>query len=217
MVNFDIIFDYVLNDKEVIIDLEPQSYEPEYINQKRSIYYLGREMSKEKGKYFTNKDYDSIRKVYSIWIYLNPNVDQRDSIIIAKFNPEIVYGNPIIIKKNYDLMELIEINVKEKSENELIRFLGMLFSSDIKVEDKLKIMQEEFNFKIEGKLEKEVKKMCNYSQVFKERGIKQGIVETKVNDLKNLMINLNLSENEAMNALSIPNEERDKYIKLLSN
>lgn len=50
----------------------------------------------------------------------------------------------------------------------------------------------------------------------KAEGVKEGKKEEKLNSLKQIMINLNMSIEEAMNALGIPENEREIYNKLIS-
>lgn len=49
-----------------------------------------------------------------------------------------------------------------------------------------------------------------------KKGVEEGMKRAGISALKNLMMNLNLSEEEAMNALQIPEAEREMYAELLS-
>ena len=56
----------------MIINVEAQKeYRPGYSLTTRGIFYGARMISAQKGIEFTGKEYDNIRKVYSIWICMN--------------------------------------------------------------------------------------------------------------------------------------------------
>ena len=66
--------------------------------------------------------------------------------------------------------------------------------------------------------------MCTLFETIKEEGreegrelgISEGKTESTLVSIRNLMKSMNLSDEQAMDALMIPAEEREKYIKLLS-
>ena len=63
--------------------------------------------------------------------------------------------------------------------------------------------------------------MCNLSAAIEREGIAkgraEGRLEGRTSDLKNLMKNLGLSFEQAIDTLEIPNEERPNYLKLLKS
>ena len=57
---------------KLIINVEAQKeFRPGYSLITRGIFYGARILSSQKGTEFTGRDYDNIRKVYSIWICMN--------------------------------------------------------------------------------------------------------------------------------------------------
>ena len=75
---YDIRFSvYYARQKErikLIINVEAQKeFRPGYSITTRGIFYGARMLSAQKGIEFIGRDYDNIRKVYSIWICLNPD------------------------------------------------------------------------------------------------------------------------------------------------
>ena len=57
---------------KLIINVEAQKeFYPGYSIITRGIFYGARMLSAQKGVEFTGKDYDNIRKVYSIWLCMN--------------------------------------------------------------------------------------------------------------------------------------------------
>lgn len=61
--------------------------------------------------------------------------------------------------------------------------------------------------------------MCNLSELVEKRGEArgrtQGATRATTDNIRNLMMNLKLSPDEAMKALGIPDAERAKYKELL--
>jgi len=53
--------------------------------------------------------------------------------------------------------------------------------------------------------------MCNLSDGVEERGIAKGTLRS----IRNLMETLQLTAEQAIDALKIPEEEREKYMKML--
>ena len=84
-------------------------------------------------------------------------------------------------------------------------------------------MQEEFQIVTTGELEQEVRDMCNLSEgvleqgieIGLERGKREGHIDGIFTSLKNLMESMNWSAGQAMDALKIPKEERERYGRLL--
>ncbi|MCI9144238.1 MAG: hypothetical protein HFH87_16730, partial [Lachnospiraceae bacterium] len=65
----------------LIINIEAQNdFYPGYPLIKRGIYYCSRMISAQYGTEFTNSHYENIKKVYSIWICMNPPKNRENSI-----------------------------------------------------------------------------------------------------------------------------------------
>lgn len=73
-------------------------------------------------------------------------------------------------------------------------------------------------------MEEEAEKMCNFSDAIEENALERGrqeerqeAVKNMADAIRNLMRNLNLSIEAAMDALGLPMEERPEYWKLIEN
>jgi hypothetical protein len=93
--------------------------------------------------------------------------------------------------------------------------------SDEKTAAKKTILQNEFNVPMTQTLETEVYQMCNLSQGAIEKGIQkgygQGREEERIVSVRNLMQNLHMTVEDAMKALNIPQEDRDRIKNALAN
>ena len=82
-------------------------------------------------------------------------------------------------KGDLELLNIIMIgiakNLPEKEEKyELHRLLATLLSSNLEVEDKLDIIEKEYNIPLENDIRKDVKEMCNLSQGIREEAFEEG-------------------------------------------
>lgn len=113
---FDIRFTAYHKEAEMkfLINLEAQrSSDPGklgYHLENRIIFYLARMISAQKQTEFYHSDYDSLKKVRSIWLCLN-NSEDGDAIEEISLDRKTVFGNKVN-PYDIDLMRGIIINVR---------------------------------------------------------------------------------------------------------
>ena len=202
---FDIRFTAYHKEMEMkfLINLEAQrSSDPGklgYHLENRIIFYLARMISAQKQTEFYHSDYDSLKKVRSIWLCLDNN-EEGDSIEEIYFDRNTVYGNK---REPYDidLMRGIIINVRrgetiKDSQNVLISMLEKLLSES-SAEEKKRILTEEYGMVMTAELEGRMQTMCNWSEAIKEmsynEGIEKGIEKERLNAIER-MIQANLTK-----------------------
>lgn len=91
---------------------------------------------------------------------------------------EPVCGISYIQQKSYDLMDVVILNLgdaDQKSDQEILNLLNVLFSADIPPEEKKERLSNNFHIAMTEELESEVRFMCNLSQALVEQGVQQGI------------------------------------------
>ncbi len=164
---------------KLFINVEAQNnFYPGYPIVKRGIYYCSRMISSQYGTEFTNKHYEKIKKVYSVWICMNPPKHRENTISRYIVREESLIGNVSEKRENYDLMTVIMIclgKTEDDKYNGILKLLDVLLSSDKKAEEKKKILQEEFHIEMTKELESEVSQMCNLSDGVEQKGIEKGI------------------------------------------
>lgn len=178
MIRFDIIFYVRMKNglTQIIINIEAQKEEPkEYKILNRTIFYVCRMISSQKGRDFVNSEYDNMKRVYSIWICMNM---KEHSLSYIHLKEEQIIGSHKW-EGDLDLLNIIMIgiakNLPEKEEKyELHRLLATLLSSDLEVEDKLDIIEKEYDIPLENDIRKDVKEMCNLSQGIREEAFEEG-------------------------------------------
>lgn len=181
-VYFDIRFTAVLPSDggliEILLNLEIQNKDkPGYPIPKRGVYYTSRMISSQRGTIFKDQEYGKIKKVVSIWLCEDTADIRSDTINRYSFTEECLRGDFHEKKTNYDLMTVVVLRLGskgEKSEDNAIRLLSKMFSTDLSYEDKLDALQNEFKISVSKEMSEEVQSMCNLSVGVLNKGISVG-------------------------------------------
>ena len=202
----------------LIINVEAQNdFYPGYPIVKRNLYYCCRLVSSQYGTEFTNSHYEKIKKVYSIFICMNPPNYRKNTINQYSIQEENLIGEFGENVEYYDLLTgiIICLGDVEDEMTGILKLLEVLLSSERSPKEKREILQEEFNIKMTQELEREVSEMCNLSEGVEQKGIAKGIAKGITASIRNLMESMGWSIEQAMDALQIPTEERNAYLNML--
>ncbi len=211
----------------LIVDIEAQNdFYPGYPIIKRGLYYGSRMISSQYGTEFTASRYGEIKKVYSIWICTHPPKFRRGTINTYSIRERQMIGNAKEPEKNYDLIEVMILCLGSEdgeSSSGILRLLEVLLSADRSAEEKIRILRNEFSIKITPDLERKVTEVCNLSKgvaewglaMGLEEGMKKGVKKGLEVSIRNLMDSMQWPAGQAMDALKIPETEREQYLKLL--
>ena len=163
----------------LIINAEAQNrFKLKYPLTKRAVYYGSRLISAQHGTVFTKSDYQKLRKVYSIWICVNPAKKFRNTITRYSLKPETIIGNAVEAPENYDLINIVMVclgKMEEWNDNNLIKFLGVLFQNELSAREKKDILERDFDIPMTETFESEVDDMCNLSQGVAEEAMQKGL------------------------------------------
>ncbi|MCD8119075.1 MAG: Rpn family recombination-promoting nuclease/putative transposase [Lachnospiraceae bacterium] len=178
LVRFDILFYVRTKDgiSQVIINVEAQKAKPSgYSLLNRVIYYVSRLISSQKERDFAGDNYDDIKRVYTVWICMNMDSCIWNYIHLAN---DALMGN-YDWEGKLDMINIVLLGVPnelpEKGDGyELHRLLSTLFSPDLPPEERIDILQTEYDMAHEDALGKEMMEMCNLSEGIWERGIAEG-------------------------------------------
>ncbi len=227
-VMFDIRFDASIPDNgegiNLIINVEAQNnFYPGYPIIKRGIYYCSRMISSQYGSVFTKSHYEKIRKVCSIWVCVNPPKGRENTITRYSITEENCIGNVKEPPERYDLLMAVMIclgNPEDGGCTGLLKLLGVLLSSDIKADDKQKILEQDFGIPMTEKLERKVFEMCNLSEFVMEKGMQKGMEKGMEKgiavSIQRLMEKLGLTSDQAMDMLCIPESDQPKYKSMIN-
>lgn len=220
-IHYDILFtSRIPNSKEKIgmyINIEPQNkLDLNYELLNRAQFYAARLINRQKGEIFNKSNYDDIKKVYSIWICLNPKTEQKDAINLYTFNEINIKGN-YHTKIDYHLIYIIMLYVGDNYNNDskgLLQMLNLIFISSNSDSQWVKKLNNDYD-KIVS--EREASLMSNLSrgliQQGFEEGMQQGAIVNAASNIKNLIDNLKISYDEAVNMLGIDESIRKDVLK----
>lgn len=188
---YDIRFTAYIREAEIkiLVNIEAQKSSDRkklgYHLENRIVFYLARMISAQKQTEFFHSDFDNLKKVRSIWIYMDNN-ETEDSIEEIGLDRKTVFGNK---KNSYhtDLMKGIIVNIRngihhnfgediKKSENVLIAMLKELVSEKSAAEKK-RILADEYGMIMTAEIEGRIQVMCNWSESVAE-GIARRVEES---------------------------------------
>ena len=173
LVRFDIIFYVRMKNglSQIIVNIEAQKDEPAgYQILNRAVFYVSRLVSSQKERDFVNTNYDDIKQVFSIWICMNMSSNSMSHIHLIK--DEML--EPYDWKGNMDLLNIVLIGITDElpehdEKYELHRLIGTLLSSGLKEQEKLDIIEHEYNIPVSNEIREDVRVMCNLSAGIEER------------------------------------------------
>ena len=173
LVRFDIIFYVRMKNglSQIIVNIEAQKDEPtEYKILNRAIFYVSRLISSQKERDFVNTNYDDIKQVFSIWICMNMDDNSLSHIHLTK--DEVL--KPCNWKGNLYLLNIVLIGITNEipehdEKYEMHRLIGALLSSELKEQEKLDIIEHEYNIPTSKEFREDVRIMCNLSTGIEER------------------------------------------------
>ena len=173
LVRFDIIFYVRMKNglSQIIVNIEAQKDEPtEYKILNRAIFYVSRLISSQKERDFVNTNYDDIKQVFSIWICMNMDDNSLSHIHLTK--DEML--KPCNWKGNLDLLNIVLIGITNEipehdEKYEMHRLIVTLLSGELKEQEKLDIIEHEYNIPISQEFREDVRIMCNLSTGIEER------------------------------------------------
>ncbi len=175
-VTYDVRFNaYIPKNGEkvkVIINLEAQNdFYPGYPLVSRGIYYDARMISAQYGVEFDKSDYGKIKKVYSIWICINPAKKFVNTINRYHYTEENILGNAKLPVSDYDKADVILVGLhtngdEGKCGNEMIDMLSVVFDKEKEAKEKQDELEHEYGIKMTREYSEVVDNMCNISKYY---------------------------------------------------
>ena len=194
LVRFDIIFYVRMKNglSQIIVNIEAQKDEPtEYKILNRAIFYVSRLISSQKERDFVNTNYDDIKQVFSIWICMNMDDNSLSHIHLTK--DEML--KPCNWKGNLDLLNIVLIGITNEipehdEKYEMHRLIGALLSSELKEQEKLNIIEHEYNIPISQEFREDVRIMCNLSTGIEERATERATKKATEKTSEKFILNM---------------------------
>ena len=165
----------------IIVDLEAQKTPyPGYDLVTRGIFYCSRMLSEQAGRNLVQSNYDSLDKVYSIWICLNCPAGTANTISRYSIKHSAVYGD-FEDSSRHDLLQVVMVRLPGekllgKTANEPSKLHNMLYDLIVwkaPAKEKIAVLKKRYGIKMED-YERRIDEMCNLSQGLIEQGLEQG-------------------------------------------
>ena len=179
---FDILFSVKVPHDDgyikMIINVEAQEdFYPGYHLENRALFYAAREISSQKHTEFENSDYDSIKKVYSIWLCMDAPAKNGNAIAVYSIGKQDLLPGIPDHRELYDKMTyvLVTLNQKLRSGDPFIGFMNLLLSEHIEPKEKKERLEKEFGIHVGYEMKERMDVMCNYSAMVERHGIEQGM------------------------------------------
>ena len=226
LVTFDIIFDAIAPSTgepiKLIINIEPQKTTTsiDYKLMKRAIYYVARLISSQKEKEFHGDDYNSLKKVYSIWICMDVQNYRANSIQEYHLTENVLHGKFHDELKNYDLFKIIILNLgTKKTSHKLLDLLHLIFMDLKSSDEKEKILLDEYDITLTRDMRKELTDMGGLMEPLLKATAEKTAAETEkktlIDTIRKAMKNWHLSATDVMNGFEISPERQKELLPLI--
>ncbi len=195
-----------------------------------TIYYCSRNCSRmissPYGREFTGSHYEKLKKVYSIWICMNPPRRRENTITRYRLTEEHLVGQAVEPVQNYNLLSIVMLCLggpDGENYDGVLRMLDVLLSHETSEAEKRRILQDDYDIQMTRTLESEVSAMCNLSKSVMEKswkkdmekGLAKGVEQGILSSIRSLMETMGWTLDQAMTALKVPEVERRVYQGLL--
>ena len=165
--------------------------------------------------YCGGEEWDGAKRLHEmlkILPELVPFVKDYELNLVEARNNKLIFHN----KNNKDFFELAKILLSQKYKTKKIRQKAEEYCKEQKVDGMvIKTVSAALNAKINYKEVKEDLDMCKVFEEIRAEGRIEGRLEATINSIRNIMLKLNKTSEEAMDILGFSEEERNVLRKEL--
>lgn len=213
---------------DLVINVEAQANVPAYPITKRAMYYCARLLSSQRGKWPSGESYGRLEKVCSIWLCTNPRAKEAGSLaeysVAERGLRKDVRRNP----SEYDLLSIVVACLPHPGGyNGFIETMATLLSFETSGRDKMRALEAELGRGLAGEFRGAMVGMSSLGEAAIDYGFAKGIEQgtrqgarrgaeqATLASIRNLMRSMSWEASLAMEAIGVPEGERDRYRRLL--
>ena len=152
--------------------------------------------------------------LYQVW----RSFALQNTINIYSVKEDSFVGEHAEPVNNYDLLTVVMIYTAVDFmdlQNDVIKMLSVLLSRNLDAQERMNILEKNFNIAMTEKVKQEVDHMCNLSKGIREEGEAIGELKERLKNVNALMDSLKVSALDAMEILKFSPEEQQKLLPLL--
>ena len=141
-----------------------------------------------------------------------------NSINIYSVKEDSLIGEHVEPVNNYDLLTVGMIYTAKDFmdlQDDVIKMLSVLLSRNLDAQERMNILEKDFNIAMTEEVKQEVDEMCNLSKGIREEGEAIGELKERLKNVNALMDSLKVSALDAMEILKFSPEEQQKLLPLL--
>ena len=128
--------------------------------------------------------------------------------------------------QHYDLMNIVMLCLgsSDNIEDNALGMLNTLLSDTMSSSERIEILDKKFDFDMSPDDKKEVSEMCNVSRgvldkgmaLGRKEGITLGMDKSTLNSISKMVATFNVTIDQAMDILEVPDEKREYYKSQIS-
>lgn len=185
---------------------------------KRAIYYASRLLTHQVAKNGHINRYNHLKKVYSIWICIDPPKYKGNSINVYSIRENNIIGNFKDDSSNYELLNVVILYLSKTntiSNINILNLFNLIFlNTEISSYNLSKILRKDYNVNVN---DKEVLHMWDMSsgveRIFKREGRLEGKIQMAKDIISNLISNNHMTFDEASNLVGLKKDIKNKISK----
>ena len=143
---------------------------------------------------------------------------KQNTINVYSVKEDSLIGEHVEPVNNYDLLTVVMIYTAKDFMNlqdDVIKMLSVLLSRNLDAQERMNILEKDFNIAMTEEVKQEVDEMCNLSKGIREEGEAIGELKERLKNVNALMDSLKVSALDAMEILKFSPEEQQKLLPLL--
>ena len=188
----------------------------------------------QRGREYVKSHYESIKKVYSIWLLFEPPGWLANSIVRYDRTPSVVFGSIDVNRiPKMDLTHIIMVNLGSYHDDlpENLALVTALFSAGLDADRRFGTLEDRFKISFDDEERREVEEMLSLYDSFEENHInygnhryEEGRIEGRVEGMIELVTNMvskGMSVDDALDFIDEDDETRGRIrntvLDVLSN